>query len=45
MQKVADYCAVFYNGRIIKVLNHDEIDETTVMLYSTNAVSDQEERK
>lgn len=43
MQKVADYCAVFYNGKIIKILNHDEIDETTVMLYSTNAVSDREE--
>ncbi len=39
IQKVADQCAVFYNGRIIKVLNHDEINETTVMLYSTNAVN------
>lgn len=38
IQKVADLCAVFYDGRIIKVLEHGEIDETTVMLYSTNAV-------
>lgn len=38
IQKVADFCAVFYDGRIIKVLEHEEIDETTVMLYSTNAV-------
>lgn len=38
LQKVADKCLVFYNGRIAKVLNHEEIDETTVMLYSTNAV-------
>ncbi|MCD8013719.1 MAG: sugar ABC transporter ATP-binding protein [Lachnospiraceae bacterium] len=37
IQKVADYCAVFYNGSIIKLLPHDEIDEVTVMMYSTNA--------
>lgn len=42
IQKVADFCAVFYNGSIIKILRHDEIDETTVMLYSTNAVKSQE---
>ena len=42
IQKVADYCAVFYNGSIIKVLEHDETDETTVMLYSTNAVNTEE---
>ena len=39
LQKVADRCVVFYNGGIIKILPHDEIEETTVMLYSTNAVS------
>lgn len=38
IQKVADFCAVFYNGRMIKVLEHDEINDTAVMLYSTNAV-------
>lgn len=42
IRKVADYCAVFYNGSIIKMLDHDEIDETTVMLYSTNAVNKEE---
>lgn len=39
IMKVADCCAVFYEGGIIKMLNHDEISEHTVMLYSTNAVS------
>lgn len=39
IQKVADLCAVFYEGSIVKVLEHQEIDETKVMLYSTNAVS------
>ena len=43
LEKVADSCEVFYNGSIIKTLSHDEIDETTVMLYSTNAV-DKERR-
>lgn len=39
LQKVADCCAVFYEGSIIKVLPHEEIDEKTVMLYSVNAVN------
>lgn len=38
IQKVADYCAVFYDGSIIKLLKHEEIDEKTVMFYSTNAI-------
>lgn len=38
IQKVADYCAVFYEGSIVKILKHQEIDEMTVMMYSTNAV-------
>ena len=42
IQKVADYCAVFYNGEIIKVLEHEEIDEMTVMMYSTNAAQAEE---
>ncbi len=37
LAKVADRCAVFYEGTIIKMLQHEEIDEKTVMLYSTNA--------
>ena len=38
IQQVADFCVIFYNGSIIKVLEHDEIEETKVMMYSTNAV-------
>lgn len=45
LQKVADYCAVFYNGSIIKILEHKEIDEMTVMMYSTNAAQTGEDRK
>lgn len=37
LQKVADECNVFYNGKIIKTLSHSEIDDETVMMYSTNA--------
>lgn len=39
IRKVADYCVVFYGGSIIKILPHKDIDEQTVMLYSTNAVT------
>lgn len=39
IKKVADFCAIFYNGKIIKILSHEEINETTVMMYSTNAVN------
>lgn len=35
LQKVADYCAVFYNGSIVKMLPHSEISEEKVMMYST----------
>ena len=41
LQKVADKCVVFYDGQIIKVLEHEEIEETTVMLYSTNAMKEE----
>ena len=43
IQKVADRCAVFYDGRLIKLLPHDAIDEHTVMMYSTNAAQTMEE--
>ncbi len=43
IQKVADYCVVFYNGTIVKILPHSEVDEMTVMLYSTNAAQAGEE--
>lgn len=39
IKKVSDRCAVFYQGEIAKVFGHDEIDEHTVMLYSTNAIN------
>ena len=39
IQKIADYCIIFYEGRIIKTLEHKDIDEHTVMLYSTNAAN------
>ena len=39
IQKIVDYCAVFYDGKIVKLLEHEEINEQTVMLYSTNAVN------
>lgn len=38
IKKVSDRCVVLYDGRITKVFSHDEIDEKTVMMYSTNAV-------
>lgn len=37
LQKIADQCAVFYEGKIIRVLDHKDIDEHSVMMYSTNA--------
>lgn len=40
LREVADVCYVLYEGRIVKRLEHDEIDEQTVMLYSTNSISD-----
>ena len=38
IQRVADRCAVFYSGEIVKILDHQEITEHTVMMYATNAV-------
>lgn len=37
IRRIADFCVIFYEGTIIKTLRHDEIDEHTVMAYSTNA--------
>lgn len=39
IQKIADCCMVFYEGKIVKVLEHKDINEQTVMLYSTNAAN------
>ncbi len=37
IQKVADRCVVFYEGKIVKIFEHSEVNEHDVMLYSTNA--------
>ena len=42
IRNVADLCYVFYNGSIIGTLQNDQIDETTVMRYSTNSIGAQE---
>lgn len=39
IQKVADRCVVFYEGRIVKIFDHAEVNEHDVMLYSTNAIA------
>lgn len=39
IKKVADRCAVFYEGRITRIFPHDEINEHNIMLYSTNAIN------
>lgn len=38
IQRIADRCVIFYEGRIIKIMDHSEITEQSVMMYSTNAV-------
>ena len=38
IQRVADRCVVFYSGKIVKILRHEEINEHTVMMYATNAI-------
>lgn len=38
IKKVSDRCVVLYDGRVVKVFDHDEINEKAVMMYSTNAV-------
>lgn len=37
VQKVADRCVVFYEGKIATILNHDQVTEQVVMGYSTGA--------
>ena len=39
IQKVSDRCVVLYAGRVVTVLDHDQINEHDVMLYSTNAIN------
>lgn len=39
IKKVSDRCVVFYSGKVVKVFEHDDINERDVMLYSTNAIN------
>lgn len=39
IQKIADRCVVFYHGKIVALLERKEINEATVMLHATNAIS------
>ncbi len=45
IQKIADRCIVFYHGKAVKELSHDEIQEDTVMMYATNADFDKVEEE
>ena len=42
LQRMADRCAVFYSGKIVKILPHEEITEQIVMQYATNALEVEE---
>lgn len=42
IQKIADRCIVFYHGNVQAELEHEKINEETVMLYATNAVYSKE---
>jgi len=42
IQKVSDRCVVLYSGEVVVVLDHDEINERDVMLYSTHAIHESE---
>lgn len=37
VQKIADRCVVFYEGKIATILDHKQVNEQTVMGYSTGA--------
>ena len=39
IQKVADRCEVFYEGKIVKEFEHKDVNEHDVMMYSTNAIN------
>ena len=43
IQKVADRFVVFYEGRIVKIFEHAQVNEHDVMLYSTNAIETTQE--
>ena len=39
IQKVSDRCIVLYAGEVVATLEHNQINEHDVMLYSTNAMN------
>ena len=39
LKKIADRCIVFYHGEVVADLPHSRIEENTVMMYSTGALS------
>jgi ribose transport system ATP-binding protein len=39
IKKVSDRCVVLYDGTVAKIFSHEEINEQSVMMYSTNAVA------
>ena len=41
IQKVADRCVVFYEGRIVRIFDHSEVNEHDIMLYATNAIEEE----
>ena len=43
IRKVADRCVVFYEGRIVKIFEHAEVNEHDVMLWATNAIETSKE--
>ena len=43
IQKVADRCVVFYEGEIVRIFDHAQVNEHDVMLYSTNAIETNQE--
>lgn len=45
IRKVADRCVVFYEGKIMKIFEHSEVNEHDVMMVSTNAISSVREEK
>ncbi|MDD2958768.1 MAG: sugar ABC transporter ATP-binding protein [Lachnospiraceae bacterium] len=44
LKKIADRCIVFYHGRIMAQLPHDDLNEEAVMLYATGAVDGQKNK-
>ena len=39
LRRVADRCIVFYHGKIVGELKRNEILDSTVMMYATQAIN------